>query len=69
MMRLAVAGLVSRPTRARPATRTTGRALAHCPRCGHTRSWLHRGCSCVAELQVIYDPDGVRCGCTDQFHA
>lgn len=69
MMRLAVSGLVPRPMRKRPATRIGGRALVRCPRCGHSRRWLRRGRSCAEELQVIYDPDGVPCGCTDQFHA
>jgi len=39
-----------------------------CPRCGHGRArHSHRG-MCSVELQLIYDPDGVPCGCGAEFH-
>jgi hypothetical protein len=68
MMHLTVAGRIPWSMRTRSAARAAGGAFAQCPRCGHSRRWFHRG-ACAEELQVIYDPDGVRCGCTDGFHA
>lgn len=69
MMRLAVSEVMWRPKRRTPARGIGARALVVCPRCGHSRRrFRHRG-SCVKELQVIYDPDGVPCGCTDEFHS
>jgi hypothetical protein len=40
-----------------------------CPRCRHSVQRFRHRRYCTEELQVIYDADGLRCGCDDEFHS